>query len=73
MSTKKIMKEIEPEEIVKSFVLPVKQTKKQEQLARVELSEARRNLRNEAKPLDTLTGKLMQLKFQLQDYIKSSV
>ncbi len=71
MSTKKILREIDADEIVKSYVLPVQLTRKQEEESRKQLSEARRKLRAQTKPEEILTGRLMQLKFQLEEYINS--
>jgi plasmid maintenance system antidote protein VapI len=71
MNVKKIMKEMEPEEIVKSFLLPVKLTKKQRLEADIQLAEARKKYREVATKKDYLKANLLQLRFQLQDYVKS--
>lgn len=72
MSVKKIMKEMTPEEIVENFVLPVKLTKKQQLEASKQLAESRKRYQEQ---IDTkrnyLKANLLQLRFQLQDYVKS--
>jgi plasmid maintenance system antidote protein VapI len=67
----KIMKEMTPEEIVENFVLPVKETKKQREEAAKAIAEARKQYRAQLTKKDYLKANLLQLRFQLQDYIKA--
>ena len=73
MSVKKIMKEMEPEEIVKSFVLPVKLTKKEREEARIELLEAIKKYREANAKRDYIKGNLLQLRSKLEDYVKGDL
>lgn len=58
-------------EIAEALVLPVKLTKKQRLDAAAKLVEARKKSTSEMSEADILTGNLLQLKFQLEEYIKS--
>lgn len=58
-------------EIAEAFVLPVKLTQKQRHEAALQLAEARKKSMAEMSEADILTGNLLQLKFQLENYIKS--
>lgn len=71
MSVKKLIEDQEPTELVRSFVLPGKLTKKDRTQADIQLVEARRKLQEKATDRDLLVARLMQLKFQLEDYIRS--
>lgn len=71
MSAKKILKEQDPKELVKSFVLPAKLSRKEQKDARDQLKQARQQLRAQANLQDVLVLGMMQLKFQFEDYIKS--
>lgn len=71
MSIKKIIQDYGAKEAAHSFVFPVKLTGKQQKSASDQLAEARKNLRSKMTESDRLIGRLMQVKFQLEDYIKS--
>ena len=62
---------MDPEEIVKSFVLPVKLTKAEKKEADEQLAKARNENRDLATKKDYLAANLLQLKFQMEDYVKS--
>jgi plasmid maintenance system antidote protein VapI len=70
MSVKKLMESYTKDEAVKSFVFPVNLSRKQQEQARNQLKEARAKLQAEAKEKDLLAARLMQFKFQLEDYIQ---
>ncbi len=59
------------EEIADAFVLPQKLTKRQQASAALELVKARKKSLGGMSEIDKLTANLLQLKFQLEDYIKS--
>lgn len=71
MSVKKLIEKNDPEELVKTFVLPAKLNKNEQKEAAEQLKQARQKLRSQASMQDILSLNLMQLKFQLEDYIKS--
>lgn len=71
MTVKQILKNYDPEEIASSFVLPVKLTKKQRLEADKQLAEARKKYREQAAMKEYLKANLLQLRLQLQDYVKS--
>ena len=71
MNAKKLSDNYRAEETAKSFVLPVGLTKKQKELASDQLEQARARLQAEASEKELLVAGLMQLKFQLEDYIQS--
>lgn len=71
MSIKKIFEKYTPEEIAEAFVLPAKLTAKQQDEASKQLAEHRENRRATMTEAEKLQFKLLQLKFQLEDYIKS--
>jgi hypothetical protein len=72
MNTKKILENIDAKEVSKSFVLPVKFTDEQQKKAAEQLSSARK--RNQARKItnDVLALKILQLRFQVEDYINSN-
>lgn len=70
---KYIMKNMRPEDIAESFVLPVKLTKKQQLEADKQLAEARKRNRANMTKLDYLRANLMQLRLQLHDYVRSDM
>lgn len=71
MSTKEIMNKYTTEDIADAFVLTSKLNSKQRKKAGVELKEARSKAQSEMSDKDRLTLKLMQLKFKIEDYLKS--
>jgi hypothetical protein len=70
MSIKKIFEKYTPEEIAEAFVFPVKLTAKQQLEADTQLAEHRAKRRAEMTEAEKLNFKLLQLKFQLEDYIR---
>lgn len=71
MSIKKIIGGLTPEEIADAFVLPAKLTVEERKEADRELAEHRKNRRSETTENQKLHLNLLQLKFQLEDYVKS--
>ena len=58
------------DEAVQSFVFPVSLSRRQQEQARNQLKEARAKLHAEANDKELLVGRLMQFKFELEDYIQ---
>jgi hypothetical protein len=71
MSLKRVFKEYTPEEIADAMILPVKLTLKQKKEADRQLAEHREKRRLEMTEDERLRFKLLQLKNQLEDYIKA--
>lgn len=71
MSYKKLLREHGAAELAESFVFPVKLSPKQQKAADVQLAAARKKMQEEMTPSDRLTARLMGLKFQMEDYLKS--
>ncbi len=71
MSYKKLLQEFTPEELAESFIFPVKLSAKQKRLADQQLAEAVKKSRESMTEEERLTGRLMGLKFRMQDYFKS--
>jgi DNA-binding transcriptional regulator YdaS (Cro superfamily) len=69
MSIKKLFEQHTPEELVESFVFPVKLTAKQQREADVQLAKHRAKRRAEMTDTEKLNLRLLQLKFRLEDYI----
>jgi plasmid maintenance system antidote protein VapI len=59
------------EELADAYFIPQKLTKKQQADARVQLAEARKKSQAEMSVDDRLNLKLMQLKFQIEAYLKN--
>jgi len=70
MSYKKLLKQYTPEELVESFVFPVKYTAKQQEQANKDLAAARKISQAKMTEDDILKARLYQLRFQLEDYLK---
>jgi len=70
MSIKKIFEQFTPDEIADALVLPVKLNAKQRQEADKHLAAHREKRRAEMTEAEKLNIKLIQLKFQLEDYVK---
>lgn len=60
-----------PEELAEAIVYPVSLTSKQKKEAAEQLAAARKKSQEEMTESDRLTLQLLQLKFQLEDYIES--
>ncbi len=58
-----------PEELADSFVFPAQLTKKQKAEADIALSEVLKRRRSEMSPEYRLKGTLLQLRFQIEDYL----
>ncbi|TWW01110.1 hypothetical protein [Chitinophaga pinensis] len=71
MSVKKLIAELSPEELVDSFVFPVRLNKKQKQEAAEQLAAARKKSQSATSEEDKLILGLLRLKFQIETYIKS--
>ncbi len=71
MSSKKLIQNTEATEAVKSFVFPVKLRAAQQKKADDELLHARRKVQVHITDRERLIAGLLQLKFQLEDYINS--
>ena len=59
-----------PEELAESFIFPIRQTKKQKDEADKTLGEFLRSRRATTSPELKLKGALLQLRFQIEDYLK---
>lgn len=70
MSLKRLLKEYTPEEIADAVILPVRLSAKQKKEADKQLAEHRAKRRAEMSDEEKLNLKLLQLKFQLENYIK---
>jgi len=71
MSYKKLLHEHSPKELVESFVFPVKLSAKQQKAADLQLAEAREKAREKMTAEEKLTGRLMGLKFRMEDYFRA--
>ena len=71
MSIKKIMEGYSDDEIVESFVLPVKLTEKQKKVAASQLKQARQKVQAEMTDKQRLVSRILQFKFQVEDYLNS--
>jgi plasmid maintenance system antidote protein VapI len=71
MSYKKLLQEHSPKDLAESFVFPVKLSAKQQKTADRQLAEARQKAREKMTDAEKLTGRLMGLKFQMEDYFRA--
>lgn len=71
MSIKKLIQEHTPKELAESIVFPVKLTAKQKKEADSQLKEARKKNQSEMTAKDRLISKVLQFRFQLEDYLRS--
>ena len=71
MSKKGIMEKFSAEEVVESFVITQKVGGKQKKAADHQLREAREKAQAEMSEKDRLSLKLMQFKFEIEDYLNS--
>lgn len=72
MSVKKILKELSPEEIDNAFVLLEELSAQEQVAADKELAERRKARRTAKTPAQLRSQKLLQLKFQLEDYLSNA-
>lgn len=72
MSTKKKIGQFTDDDVVESFVVPGKLNAKQKEVAKFQLQVAREKSQAEITPNDRLILKLMQLKFQIEDYLNNN-
>ena len=68
--TEMLFERYSPEELADSFVFPVKLTKKQRQEADAELNAVLAKRRNAQTPEFKQKARMLQLRFQLADYLK---
>jgi len=71
MSYKKLLQENSPKDLAESFVFPVKLSAKQQKSADLQLAEARQKAREKMTDAEKLTGRLMGLKFRMEDYFRA--
>lgn len=71
-SHKKTDIDIQKEEAVKSFVYPVKLSDQERKQSNSALSQLRSEWKSKASQEDFLLAKVLQLKFQLEDYLESN-
>ena len=71
MSYKKLLQERSPKDLAESFVFPVKLSAKQQKAADLQLAEARQKAKEKMTAEEKLTGRLMGLKFQMEDYFRA--
>jgi hypothetical protein len=71
MSYKKLLQQFTPEELAESFIFPVKLSPKKQKEADRQLSEALKKSREKMTWEEQLTGRLMGLKFRMEDYFKA--
>jgi plasmid maintenance system antidote protein VapI len=69
-SVKKVQGKYSRKEIVESFVLPQRLTASQKKDAALNLKQARTTARAEMTEEQILSSKVLQLKFQLEDYLR---
>lgn len=70
MSAKKVLEKYTEDEITDSLVIPQKLTVKQKREADLQLKKARKKTQSEMTEKDRLVARLLQLKFQIEDYLK---
>lgn len=71
MSYKKLLQENSPKDLAESFVFPVKLSAKQQKTADLLLAETRQKAREKMTNAEKLTGRLMGLKFRMEDYFRA--
>jgi hypothetical protein len=71
MSYKKLLQENSAKDLAESFVFPVKLSTKQQKAADLQLAEARQKVRAKMTAAEKLTGRLMGLKFRMEDYFRA--
>jgi hypothetical protein len=71
MSYKKLLQRHSPKDLVKSFVFPVKVSGKQQKNVDLQLAEARLKAKEKLTKAEKLTGRLMGLKFRMEDYFRA--
>jgi hypothetical protein len=72
MKTEKLNKKYSTAELANSFVFRTKLTSKQKKSADNELSNSRKKLRERLSDDQVLCARIMQLRFQMEDYLKSN-
>ncbi len=68
MNNNKILDTLELEEAVNSFVFPIRLSEEQKKLAAAQLKDSREISQLQATSKTKLTARLMQLKFQIEEY-----
>lgn len=72
MSVKKLLEKYSEEEIASSFVISRKLSPKQKAIADQQLAEGRKKVQQEMTEKQRLALNLLQLRFQIEDYLKSN-
>jgi len=72
MKTQKLNKKYTPSELADSFVFRTKLTAKQKKEADSQLAKARKRVGSQLTAAQVLYARIMQLRFQMEDYIKSN-
>lgn len=71
MSYKKLLQENSHKDLAESFVFPVKLSAKQQKAADLQLAEARQKAWEKMTNAEKLTGRLMGLRFRMEDYFRA--
>jgi hypothetical protein len=71
MSYKKLRQEHSPKDLAESFVFSVKLSAKQQKVADLQLAEARQKAGEKMTAEEKLAGRLMGLKFRMEDYFRA--
>ncbi len=72
MKTDKIVDKYTPKELADSFVFRTKLTTKEKKESDMQLIEMRKKIRKEVTPKQLLLSRIMQLKFQIEDYLNNA-
>ncbi|HEY4286360.1 MAG TPA: hypothetical protein VGN00_04610 [Puia sp.] len=71
MSYKKLLQEHSPKDLAESFVFPVNLSAKQQKTADLQLAEGRQKAREKMTDSEKLMGRLLGLKFRMEDYFRA--
>lgn len=72
MSYRKLSRKYSPDELVESFIFPVRLSEKQQKEASAQLALARKKSRLTASEKDKQISEYLSLRFQLEDLINSN-
>lgn len=72
MKTDKISKKYTPKELADSFVFRTKLTTKEKKESDMQLMEMRKKIQKAITPKQLLLSRIMQLKFQIEDYLNNA-
>lgn len=70
MKTDKLLKKYSPKELAESFIFRTKLTAKQRKESNIRLQDMRKKNQEKATPQQLLLSRLLQLKYQIEDYSK---